>query len=619
MSLLGLCPRPRGSSRFARVGRRRSQQLLPSRSNGVWGSAPAAGSSTNGSDRFFISSALLGRGSRGAVYLVEHVLDGFSLGFFALKKVAVGDDHAWLEKVLSEVNLLRMLSHPNLVRYNHVWLEVSSLSSFGPLVPCAYILQEYCNGGTLEEYMMKGRYKPGTDGESDIIPQFQRDPNDRTWTKNDIKAKRDRIRRRMSQQGADGQGYTDFSGRNGGSMSAVVDDNDDEYVAELTIEEIISFMTDIVMGVKYLHQNQIIHRDLKPSNCLLCRIPGQSLPTVLVSDFGEGQIEGLNRMGSGSTGTLEYTAPELVQTVSGRFVAQFSKKTDVFSLGMILHYLCFSRLPYSNVWQERGDLEALTGEVRQFGGFDINISNSKLHRTDLDPQLLALVDAMVSIDPDRRPTADQVLFILGQVNERYRQQQFHQAQTTAMSTASQTSPPPASSTSGTSTAAATTTAVPEITTNTTATSTSTALPINSTTATLRISDTSSSLMSPTLSPSINTPATSSFDMSSSLSSSLVPTVIYSPDHQRPNMLLRYLPTWIQRLAIRNRRSPRQLTSSLLLTKGTLLLIKLATIYKLAPSPYTQAIYMLLGVELATLSIPVSIGLFLAHLVLYSLA
>jgi serine/threonine protein kinase len=68
--------------------------------------------------------------------------------------VPVGDDHAWLEKVLIEVQLLQRLSHPNLVSYRHVWLEDAKLNRFGPSVPCAFILQQYCNAGDLLHYVV---------------------------------------------------------------------------------------------------------------------------------------------------------------------------------------------------------------------------------------------------------------------------------------------------------------------------------------------------------------------------------------------------------------------------------------------------------------------------------
>ncbi|KAA8916138.1 hypothetical protein TRICI_001722 [Trichomonascus ciferrii] len=324
-------------------------------------------------DRFFVSKQDLGRGSRGAVYLVEHLLDGVSLGLFALKKVPVGDDHIWLEKVLSEVHLLKLLSHPNLVSYNHVWLENSQLSKFGPMVPCAFILQEYCNGGTLEDYIIQRQVQGA----------------------NSTSSKRERVRRKSMGQ---------------------------EYYNEITCleqlltpHEIFSFFTDITAGIKHLHQNQIIHRDIKPSNCLLSKnsVPEEP-PRVLVSDFGEGQLEGIHRSETGSTGTLEYCAPELISVIDGH-LAQFSKKTDVFSLGMLLHYLCFSRLPYSsNPWEERVDIDALKNEVQNYRGFDMS-EYTGFVRTDLPQDLYSLLSRMLSINPDERPDTTEILVELSRI------------------------------------------------------------------------------------------------------------------------------------------------------------------------------------------------------------
>jgi serine/threonine protein kinase len=103
---------------------------------------------------FFVEERELGRGGKGVVLLVQHVLDGVQLGRFACKRVPVGDDHVWLEKVLIEVQLLQNLSHENLVSYRHVWLEDFQISNFGPSVPCAFILQQYCNGGDLHDYIL---------------------------------------------------------------------------------------------------------------------------------------------------------------------------------------------------------------------------------------------------------------------------------------------------------------------------------------------------------------------------------------------------------------------------------------------------------------------------------
>lgn len=102
--------------------------------------------------RFFVRERSLGRGAKAEVSLVHHILDGISIGSYALKLVAVGDSHPWLEKVLREVRLMS-LRHANIVNYNHVWLEHAKLTQFGPQVPALYILQEYCNGGTLDQFV----------------------------------------------------------------------------------------------------------------------------------------------------------------------------------------------------------------------------------------------------------------------------------------------------------------------------------------------------------------------------------------------------------------------------------------------------------------------------------
>src|SRR3954468_3901249 len=56
-------------------------------------------------------------------------------------------------KVLIQDQLLKGLSLPNLVSYRHVWLEDVQLNRFGPSVPCAFILQQYCNSGDLLQYI----------------------------------------------------------------------------------------------------------------------------------------------------------------------------------------------------------------------------------------------------------------------------------------------------------------------------------------------------------------------------------------------------------------------------------------------------------------------------------
>ncbi|CAO3640061.1 unnamed protein product [Cunninghamella echinulata] len=372
--------------------------------------------------KFFIELRKLGRGFRGSVYLCEHVLDSVKLGKYAVKKVAIGNNHNWLVKMLREVHLLERLHHPNIVNYKHSWLEYDCLTPFGPKVPCLFILMECANGGNLEEYL-----------EPEITSEDQHEEKKESKSKKSAKElKRERIKRQLQQQ--------------------------EEYEAEihnipkspvltqkrlLSMAEISSLFLDIVQGLAHLHEQNIVHRDLKPPNLLLKwddrRRSSEvfKIPRVLISDFGECEdLEGVpdsNR--TGATGTMEFMAPEHVRLdPRGRHMVEYSPKADMWSLGMVLYYLCYSSLPYSNV----DDIDILREEILSFK--EIKFPNSRLDifQGTKDPSIIAMMETMrrkqatdipqefkilirllLSTDPSKRPSCQEILSILTQTKFDY--------------------------------------------------------------------------------------------------------------------------------------------------------------------------------------------------------
>ncbi|CAK7233094.1 putative serine/threonine-protein kinase iks1 [Sporothrix curviconia] len=321
---------------------------------------------------FFVEERELGRGGKGVVLLVRHEIDGCQLGYFACKRVPVGDDHAWLEKVLVEVELLAKLSHPNLVSYRHVWLENVKLTRFGPSVACAFILQQYCNGGDLQRYIIGDQPKE--------------------VTKEELKARRRRLSKGQTEQGPRDLFSATSSYRH------------------LAFDEIYSLFKDITSGLAYLHAANYIHRDLKPSNCLLHR-EGR-IATCLISDFGEVQAENVARKSTGTTGTISYCAPEVLQQdpVTGLY-GNFTTKSDVFSLGMILYFMCFGRLPYRSANaanEELEDVDELRAEISHWKGFHYE----RRERPDLPSKLYQLLMRMLSVNPAERPSANEVLLAM---------------------------------------------------------------------------------------------------------------------------------------------------------------------------------------------------------------
>jgi len=116
-----------------------------------------------------------------------------------------------------------------------------------------------------------------------------------------------------------------------------------------------------------------LHRDLKPTNILLQWSDssnsagrggthrGNGIPRALLSDFGTSAPFGEAPAGAASargyTGTVEYTAPELLQ-VGER---EYTEKSDMWSLGIVLYAMCFSCLPFSH-----DDPKVLKAQIRRF-------------------------------------------------------------------------------------------------------------------------------------------------------------------------------------------------------------------------------------------------------------
>lgn len=107
--------------------------------------------------RFFKEDLKLGRGSGESVFKCQHMLDGIELGAYAVKKVPVGDDHSWLNRMLREVHILENLRHSNIIEYKHAWLEYHQLTPFGPAIPCLFILMQLAEGGNLEEFVINNK------------------------------------------------------------------------------------------------------------------------------------------------------------------------------------------------------------------------------------------------------------------------------------------------------------------------------------------------------------------------------------------------------------------------------------------------------------------------------
>ncbi|KAF7289833.1 hypothetical protein MIND_01357600 [Mycena indigotica] len=391
---------------------------------------------------FFQEEFRLGMGANGSVYLCQHVLDGNPLGHFAVKKIAVGDSHAYLLNILKEalssqlfqVRLLEQLHHPNIITYHHAWLETCQFSAFGPQVPTLHVLMQWAEGGrlvVLDDFIdvRLGRrsahihihpaahlgggipQSPSADNGENLAAaspnpdQMSRSARIRAFRafQRAPSAERNKIREEMAR-----------TARNGAHTATWT------AVHLLSAEEVLSLFRDVTEGLAFLHAKSILHLDLKPGNVLLTWDEGKLIPRAMLSDFGTSRdMLQSSRLRSGNTGTLEYTSPESLPAPQTGLLQPVDSKADMWSLGMILHKMLFFKSPYQYASDgedlgskvgESDKMDRLEQEVLTYPGFKstptlaLQFDTRKLPRA-----FLVLLEGLLHVTPFSRPSCERVV------------------------------------------------------------------------------------------------------------------------------------------------------------------------------------------------------------------
>jgi mitosis inhibitor protein kinase SWE1 len=161
-------------------------------------------------------------------------------------------------------------------------------------------------------------------------------------------------------------------------------------------------LTELCLGVAYIHDKHFLHLDLKPANILI------TFEGVLkIGDFGM-SCPWPAPVGTEREGDREYIAPEVLSS------GIYDKPVDIFSLGLMIFEVAANIVLPDNgaSWQKlrKGDISDAPrlsssdeGQLMQQG------EHVMPHRYLGQGGLDAVVTRMLSADPSERPTALELL------------------------------------------------------------------------------------------------------------------------------------------------------------------------------------------------------------------
>ncbi|KAK3301593.1 kinase-like domain-containing protein [Chaetomium strumarium] len=201
-------------------------------------------------------------------------------------------------------------------------------------------------------------------------------------------------------------------------LKSILEDMPEPFLAS----EVKTLLQQLASGVAYLHDNWILHRDLKTSNLLL-----NNRGQLKIADFGMARYVGdpppkLTQL----VVTLWYRAPELLLGAT-----RYSAAIDMWSIGCIFGEL-LTREP---LLQGRNEVDELTKIFELCGipteetwpsfrrlpnarGLRLPSNSNKSAMTGsvirakfplLTSAGVALLNGLLSLDPDKRPTAKEML------------------------------------------------------------------------------------------------------------------------------------------------------------------------------------------------------------------
>ncbi|XP_063020613.1 serine/threonine-protein kinase Nek4 isoform X3 [Melospiza melodia melodia] len=188
---------------------------------------------------------------------------------------------------------------------------------------------------------------------------------------------------RESWQGDDGHLYIVMGFCEGGDLYHKLKEQKGKLLPE---NRVVEWFVQIAMALQYLHEKHILHRDLKTQNIFLTRTN-----IIKVGDLGIARVlENQYDMASTLIGTPYYMSPELFSN------KPYNYKSDVWALGCCVYEMATLKHAFN---------------AKDMNSLAYRIIEGKLPPMpkDYSPQLVAIIQTMLSKKPEERPSVKSIL------------------------------------------------------------------------------------------------------------------------------------------------------------------------------------------------------------------
>jgi serine/threonine protein kinase len=158
---------------------------------------------------------------------------------------------------------------------------------------------------------------------------------------------------------------------------------------DISKQDIKNYLEQIISAIKYLETHDILHNDINVNNILI------SKDLLKLTDFGSAE-KLKNRVSTEYfIGYSWHMAPEMCS--SG-----YTYSINVWQIGILLHYMIFKEYPFSKF----SELISYLKNPKYCYNY---IQNNKVNIKSQDLLLVDLLSQMLSIDPLKRISLDEVL------------------------------------------------------------------------------------------------------------------------------------------------------------------------------------------------------------------